>query len=407
MEERFGRNFGDVRVHDGGDAAESARRFGAMAYTAGRHIVFGRDQFSPETEAGESLLAHELSHVAQQGGGGALQRQPQAQRAQVTGTPEAVRTYVLNPAGEASPSVASALRQLRSYEPEVKLDKVEFRPMPDDAQQSQWLADRKYGGDSLWDGAKAVVRLPQDAMDVIAQRNAGTARPDEVHPVILTIGHELYHLWRTKKGVNASNPVNQPYEAEASRRMDQVRANWLDQIRNNPHERVKVGLPKNAVVEKWEDIPSAERKKIEDDASQTAYIRGLHEASTYLVEELYAKVEEISYIRIEQKLGDTRTATQSRNELTSLARTIHLIYTNLQSVSGPDQLVTPELLVKTQAAILAFLRNRYPNKTDPSFDSFEVLFYLAAIESGMPVIIGSDGRLISKLPAGARMKPVK
>ena len=273
MEERLRTQLGDVRVHDGGDAAESARRSGrwriqpaAISFSAAISYL------PPETEAGESLLAHELSHVAQQGGGGALQRQPQPQQAQVTGTPEVVRTYVLNPAGEASPSVAAALRQLLSYEPEVKLDKVEFRPMPDDAQQSQWLADRKYGGDSLWDGAKAVVRLPQDAMDVIAQRNAGTARPDEAHPVILTIGHELYHLWRTKMGVNASNPVNQPYEAEASRRMEQVRANWLDQITNNPHERVKVGLPKNAVVEKWEDIPSTERKKIEDDASTN----GLH-----------------------------------------------------------------------------------------------------------------------------------
>lgn len=69
MEPRFGHDFGRVRVHTDHTAADSAERLSARAYTVGADIVFGRGQFSPETNEGRRLLAHELTHVIQQGGG--------------------------------------------------------------------------------------------------------------------------------------------------------------------------------------------------------------------------------------------------------------------------------------------------------------------------------------------------
>jgi hypothetical protein len=83
MEPRFGHDFSGVRVHTGTQAAESARAVNALAYTVGRSIVFGPGQYSPETNAGQPLLAHELTHMRQQANGspgmptlGAIQRQP-------------------------------------------------------------------------------------------------------------------------------------------------------------------------------------------------------------------------------------------------------------------------------------------------------------------------------------------
>lgn len=77
MERRFGHDFGRVRVHADERAAESARAVNARAYTLGQNVVFGAGQFAPGTYAGKSLLAHELTHVLQQGGrGAALQRTP-------------------------------------------------------------------------------------------------------------------------------------------------------------------------------------------------------------------------------------------------------------------------------------------------------------------------------------------
>jgi hypothetical protein len=69
FEPRFGHDFGAVRIHTGGSAAESARELGAQAYTLGRDIVFGSGRFAPTTHDGRRLLAHELTHVVQQSRG--------------------------------------------------------------------------------------------------------------------------------------------------------------------------------------------------------------------------------------------------------------------------------------------------------------------------------------------------
>jgi Domain of unknown function (DUF4157) len=66
---RFGHDFSRVRVHDDVRAAESARAVDALAYTVGSHLVFGTGQYSPGSVSGKRLLAHELTHVIQQGGG--------------------------------------------------------------------------------------------------------------------------------------------------------------------------------------------------------------------------------------------------------------------------------------------------------------------------------------------------
>jgi Domain of unknown function (DUF4157) len=74
---RFGHDFAQVRVHTDGRAAESALAVDALAYTVGHDIVFGVGRYAPQSPTGQSLLAHELSHVTQQGiGAPSLQRTP-------------------------------------------------------------------------------------------------------------------------------------------------------------------------------------------------------------------------------------------------------------------------------------------------------------------------------------------
>ena len=69
FEPRFGHSFGHVRVHTGQRAADSALELGARAYTLGEHVVLGGGAPPLSTEAGRELLAHELTHVAQQRAG--------------------------------------------------------------------------------------------------------------------------------------------------------------------------------------------------------------------------------------------------------------------------------------------------------------------------------------------------
>jgi peptidoglycan/xylan/chitin deacetylase (PgdA/CDA1 family) len=63
----MGLDFRQVRVHTDREAAESAKAVNAHAYTVGRNIVFSQGSYSPDTTEGRKLLAHELTHVVQQG----------------------------------------------------------------------------------------------------------------------------------------------------------------------------------------------------------------------------------------------------------------------------------------------------------------------------------------------------
>jgi hypothetical protein len=79
--ERFGYDFGRVRVHTDAVAARSADAMGAHAYTVGRDLVFARGRYEPGTSGGRRLLAHELAHVIQQSGPEGAARGPLVQRA--------------------------------------------------------------------------------------------------------------------------------------------------------------------------------------------------------------------------------------------------------------------------------------------------------------------------------------
>lgn len=105
FEPRFGRDFGDVRIHHDSLADASARSVSALAYTAGNHVVFRRGAFSPETAGGKRLLAHELTHVTQQVG--QIQRQAVPAPAQSL-PPEALVSR--DPLGEALGRIARIAR---------------------------------------------------------------------------------------------------------------------------------------------------------------------------------------------------------------------------------------------------------------------------------------------------------
>ncbi len=69
FEPRFGYDFSNVKVHTDNAAAKSAQSINALAYTSGNNIVFNTGQYSPGTDSGKQLLAHELTHTMQQAAG--------------------------------------------------------------------------------------------------------------------------------------------------------------------------------------------------------------------------------------------------------------------------------------------------------------------------------------------------
>ncbi len=69
LEPAFGHDFSGVRVHTGGEADALNRSLQAKAFTTGSDVFFSAGAYAPGSPAGSRLLAHELSHVVQQGGG--------------------------------------------------------------------------------------------------------------------------------------------------------------------------------------------------------------------------------------------------------------------------------------------------------------------------------------------------
>ncbi|MEW6218548.1 MAG: DUF4157 domain-containing protein [Thermodesulfobacteriota bacterium] len=74
LEQDLGRDLAAVRLHTDAEAAALCAQVQARAFTVGDDIYFGPGQFAPGSEAGRELLAHELTHVLQQGESGALGR---------------------------------------------------------------------------------------------------------------------------------------------------------------------------------------------------------------------------------------------------------------------------------------------------------------------------------------------
>lgn len=67
MENSFGTDFSNVRLHTDDSAVQMNKDLHAEAFTHGSDIYFNSGKYKPDTSAGKHLLAHELTHVAQQG----------------------------------------------------------------------------------------------------------------------------------------------------------------------------------------------------------------------------------------------------------------------------------------------------------------------------------------------------
>ncbi|MEM7345787.1 MAG: DUF4157 domain-containing protein, partial [Chloroflexota bacterium] len=69
MEGSIGADFSGVQVHDDQESHELNRSLNARAFTTGQDVFFGENEYSPGSGEGDHLIAHELTHVAQQSGG--------------------------------------------------------------------------------------------------------------------------------------------------------------------------------------------------------------------------------------------------------------------------------------------------------------------------------------------------
>lgn len=74
IEQAFGADFSGVNIHTDSQSDQLNQAVQAKAFTTGQDIFFRQGEYSPSSQSGQELLAHELTHVVQQTGGRPLQR---------------------------------------------------------------------------------------------------------------------------------------------------------------------------------------------------------------------------------------------------------------------------------------------------------------------------------------------
>ena len=192
MEQRFGHDFLDVRVHTDTSAQASARDVSAQAYTSGSHIVFAAHRYAPQSQQGQHLLAHELAHVLQQGGG-VVRRAPDANKLDQTAQAiiDAAKDTKTTPdAGERAINAVKAI--LKAYYPAeaAKVSDVVFK------EKESGLSTSPVGKGATLTGKITVGNDFVDNIDKFARR-------------VLQVGHELQHIDQQRGGMGGPAKQNE------------------------------------------------------------------------------------------------------------------------------------------------------------------------------------------------------
>ncbi len=128
-------DFSGVNVHTDANADRLSRSIGAKAFTTGNDIFFKEGAYNPSSSDGQSLIAHELTHVVQQDGqapsGGNLSVGP------ANDSYESEADSVASSLGSAGGEMATAQRQTADEEEivQAKRDDIQREEMPEEEEE--------------------------------------------------------------------------------------------------------------------------------------------------------------------------------------------------------------------------------------------------------------------------------
>jgi hypothetical protein len=133
MESSFGTDFSGVRIHNDSSAVKMNKSLNAQAFTHGSDIYFNSTKYDTASKSGKHLLAHELTHVIQQGNVQiGVQRQNNPQPPQTgggAGSPARVvyiDSNIIIQVNRGNQSVANALLQMRRSGTEIRISPFQY-----------------------------------------------------------------------------------------------------------------------------------------------------------------------------------------------------------------------------------------------------------------------------------------
>ncbi len=120
MSESMGYDFSNVRVHTSTEADELNQQLSAKAFTTGSDIFFKQGEYNPGSSSGQELLAHELTHVVQQGtgrvggSGGGMTVRPAGDAFEQEA--DALAKQAVNPGSDSAPQTMGGIQRQQEEE---------------------------------------------------------------------------------------------------------------------------------------------------------------------------------------------------------------------------------------------------------------------------------------------------
>lgn len=163
METRFNTDLSVVRIHTDMHADRLSNALSANAFTVGKDVFFARGEFSPQSDTGRHLLAHEIAHVTRTSleQHPVLRRSPKKQEAKASKTSSDLASEILKMAKTVDDAKSKLDRVANIMEPYWYLGDLGTPEMP-----SEWTSFRD-DGDKL---------TPQETPELHAVHGAPIAK---------------------------------------------------------------------------------------------------------------------------------------------------------------------------------------------------------------------------------------
>ena len=136
MSQSMGADFSGVRVHTGSEAHQLNEQLSAKAFTTGQDIFFREGEYNPGSSGGQELIAHELTHVVQQGSG-AVGGGGNAMRVNAPG--DRFEQEADSVAKNVAPAGGAPAVQRQAPEEEVQTKRLQRAEMPEEEVQAKRL----------------------------------------------------------------------------------------------------------------------------------------------------------------------------------------------------------------------------------------------------------------------------
>ncbi len=127
MGEAMGADFSGVKVHTNTEADQLNRSLQAKAFATGQDVFFRQGAYAPQSEEGQELIAHELTHVVQQGGAGLQKKSQEVSRKEVATPKSEVLTHLQSLRGKGNHDTSIYRKEIKQLQARFEADKAEQR----------------------------------------------------------------------------------------------------------------------------------------------------------------------------------------------------------------------------------------------------------------------------------------